>query len=62
MRSTLSSITLHFLHLGLETAQIKGWLRAKKIALIDSINPEWKDLAEEWFVSPQNVNGENKSA
>jgi putative endonuclease len=30
--------------------QIKGWLRAKKIALIDSINPEWKDLSEEWFV------------
>jgi len=30
--------------------QIKGWLRAKKIALIDSVNPEWKDLSEEWFV------------
>ena len=30
--------------------QIKGWLRAKKIALIDSINPEWKDLSEEWFL------------
>ena len=30
--------------------QIKGWLRAKKIALIDSINPEWKDLSEEWFI------------
>ena len=29
--------------------QIKGWLRAKKIALIESINPEWKDLSEEWF-------------
>jgi putative endonuclease len=29
--------------------QIKGWLRAKKIALINSINPEWKDLSEEWF-------------
>jgi putative endonuclease len=29
--------------------QIKGWLRAKKIALIDSINPQWKDLSEEWF-------------
>ncbi len=23
--------------------QIKGWLRAKKIALINSTNPEWKD-------------------
>jgi len=30
--------------------QIKGWLRKKKIALIDSMNPEWKDLSEEWFV------------
>jgi putative endonuclease len=29
--------------------QIKGWLRAKKIALIESMNPEWKDLSEEWF-------------
>ena len=29
--------------------QIKGWLRAKKIALIDLINPKWKDLSEEWF-------------
>ena len=27
--------------------QIKGWTRAKKIALIESINPGWKDLAEE---------------
>ena len=24
--------------------QIKGWLRKKKIALIESMNPEWKDL------------------
>jgi len=30
--------------------QIKGWLRKKKIALIDSANPTWKDLSEEWFV------------
>src|ERR1041384_4712457 len=29
--------------------QIKGWLRAKKIELIDSMNPEWKDLSEEWL-------------
>lgn len=25
--------------------QIKGWLRARKIQLIESMNPEWKDLA-----------------
>jgi len=24
---------------------IKGWLRAKKIALIESVNPSWNDLA-----------------
>jgi putative endonuclease len=28
--------------------QIKGWLRAKKVALIASINPEWNDLAADW--------------
>ncbi|WP_269546327.1 GIY-YIG nuclease family protein [Coleofasciculus chthonoplastes] len=29
--------------------QIKGWLRAKKIALIESINPQWRDLSADWF-------------
>jgi len=29
--------------------EIKGWRRAKKIALIESINPAWEDLAETWF-------------
>ena len=29
--------------------QIKGWLRRKKIALIESVNPEWKDLSEGWY-------------
>ena len=29
--------------------QIKGWLRSKKIALIESENPEWKDLSLEWY-------------
>ena len=27
--------------------QIKGWVRKKKTALIESENPEWKDLYEE---------------
>src|SRR5437773_2630957 len=26
---------------------IKGWLRAKNVALIESINPDWRDLSEE---------------
>jgi len=29
--------------------QIKGWLRRKKIALIDAMNPQWRDLGEGWF-------------
>ena len=28
--------------------QIKGWLRSKKLALVESMNPEWKDLSTEW--------------
>jgi len=28
--------------------QLKGWRRAKKIALIESSNPRWEDLAEHW--------------
>jgi putative endonuclease len=29
--------------------QIKGWLRMKKIALIVSVNPAWRDLSLEWY-------------
>lgn len=29
--------------------QIKGFLKSKKISLINTMNPEWKDLSEEWF-------------
>jgi len=28
--------------------QIKGWLRKKKIALIESVNPSWRDLSDDW--------------
>ena len=30
--------------------RIKGWTRAKKIALIEQMNPRWEDLADGWFV------------
>ena len=30
--------------------EIKGWLRSKKIALIESGNPEWDDLSETWSI------------
>jgi putative endonuclease len=29
--------------------QIKSWTRQKKIELIESLNPDWADLAEPWF-------------
>jgi len=29
--------------------QIKGWLRKKKIALIESMNPNWDDLSAGWY-------------
>jgi putative endonuclease len=28
--------------------QIKSWSRGKKVALIESVNPDWFDLAERW--------------
>jgi putative endonuclease len=29
--------------------QIKGWVRMKKIALIESVNRDWKDLSDGWW-------------
>jgi putative endonuclease len=29
--------------------QIKGWTRARKNAMIETINPKWEDLAGEWY-------------
>jgi len=31
--------------------QIKGWRRSKKIALVESLNPEWDDLSVTWFAA-----------
>jgi putative endonuclease len=30
--------------------QLKGWRRAKKIALIESMNPEWTEGTAPWLV------------
>jgi len=30
---------------------LKRWRRAWKLALVDKLNPEWRDLTEEHFVS-----------
>jgi putative endonuclease len=29
--------------------QLKGWTRRRKITLIEAENPQWTDLAEDWF-------------
>jgi putative endonuclease len=28
--------------------QIKSWRRSKKLKLIETMNPKWEDLSEEW--------------
>ena len=33
--------------------QLKGWVRAKKLQLIESLNPEWHDLAEDLLGEPR---------
>src|ERR1700676_3996071 len=40
--------------------QLKGWARAKKIALLERRNPQWKDLAAEWY--PWMETGEGRDA
>ena len=29
--------------------QIKGWVRRRKIELIEQDNPEWRDLSDDWL-------------
>ena len=29
--------------------ELKGWLRSRKIALIQASNPTWEDLSAEWY-------------
>jgi len=29
--------------------RLKGWLRSKKITLIESQNPNWEDLSHGWY-------------
>ncbi len=33
--------------------QIKGLLRAKKAALVESMNPTWRDLSRDWSDDPR---------
>ena len=38
--------------------QIKGWVRKKKIELIESVNPEWKDLFKELLSEDSSLRSE----
>jgi putative endonuclease len=29
--------------------ELKGWIRAKKVALVETANPTWEDLSESWY-------------
>ena len=29
--------------------QIKNWRREKKVRLVESSNPDWRDLAADWY-------------
>lgn len=37
--------------------EIKGWSRKKKNALVESLNPGWKDLAADWYPETLLLNG-----
>jgi len=38
--------------------QLKGWLRAKKIVLIESMNPAWDDLSDAWLKADSSLRSE----
>jgi len=33
--------------------KLKGWLRSRKIALIEEKNPTWADLSADWYTQEQ---------
>jgi len=33
--------------------QLKGWIRTKKVALIEKTNPTWNDLSDGWYSQEQ---------
>jgi putative endonuclease len=35
--------------------QIKAWTRAKRIALIEKLNPHWRDLSADWFAKSNDI-------
>jgi putative endonuclease len=41
--------------------QLKGWIRAKKIALIEKGNPTWNDLSDGWYMVEPTVGKRGES-
>jgi putative endonuclease len=39
----------------LREKEIKGWRREKKNALVETINPHWKDLSTGWYEDPSSL-------
>jgi putative endonuclease len=37
--------------------EIKGWRRSKKNDLVESTNPDWKDLAADWYTDELLLDG-----
>ena len=29
--------------------ELKGWRRSKKVALIEKMSPDWRDLSQDWY-------------
>jgi putative endonuclease len=42
--------------------RIKGWVRAKKVALIEARNQYWRDLAADWDVAPSRATDSNRES
>ena len=40
--------------------KLKGWLRARKVALIAEKNPRWVDLSADWFEQVPKGDGEEE--
>ena len=41
---------------------IKDWLRSKKLDLINSMSPDWQDLATDWFQNAASRDSSLRSA
>jgi hypothetical protein len=37
--------------------EIKGWRRSKKDKFVESLNPDWKDMAAEWYADELLLDG-----